>query len=442
LNEGYTMHIKQISVFSLLIINAVSLHAMEISTSSWHILTPDAITKIAALCDSKSRNQLMRVSKALSYLASKKNMNILHCNPLNISKKDTIYYLIIGSLKNDFTLLDNLLNNNINPHVSNLFTNQALSSTEPITKTIIQNLLADYHVETISLSDSSSYYILAIIENIKNPHIFFLTTSNDNYIKEQYPPSSMDNLRLFTVLSCAIRRGYEDVVKFFLASDTIQINEKDVSGNNALHIATTYGHTNIVKLLLTHSDINIHEKRTLENLLAFHIAVCKGYLEIVKLLLTYDETQLDQEAEGFKALHAAACNGQAHCIEYLLTYPNVDVNAQTHEGCTALYIATQAGHIDAIKALLKQPNVNVNAQDIYGCTALHIATRKGNIDAIKALLQRPDIDIKVKDVDLETPLDTARRKWRAANLTLYQEIKALLLPDTCICKKCFCDIAH
>jgi len=367
---------------------------MEDPPSSWHILTDDAITYIAAICGSKARNRLMRVSKSLSYLASKKNMQILHCNPLNISAKDTIYYFIIGSLKNDFTLLENLVTNIINSSANIFSTEEVSSFTKLTTQTIIQNLLSKYHVGIISLSDASPDYILAAYA-IEKPSSNFLTVYNDDYIKGHCPSIYTDYSDL---LLAATHDQCEDVVKYLLTYGTIQINKKNAKGNNALHIATIHGFTNIIKLLLTHPDINIHERTNAHNLTALHIAAGRGNLDIIKLLLTYDETQLDQEANyafnhRFKVLHIVARKGHTFCVKYLIACPNVNVNAQTN----------------------------------YRCTALHIAANEGHIDVINALLTRPDIDVNVKDHQGETALQLAQRRWKADNPALYQEIKDLLL---------------
>lgn len=454
----------RIGIFALcMMLNAIHANAMEYDQehtmiSSWYTLTPDVITHIAAICDSNSRNQLMHVSKELSYLASKQNKEILYRNPLNISKKDTIYYLITGSLQNDLRLLDNLLNHNVNPYTSGMYTTQASSLTEPITKNIIQHLSNSYHIETISLSDHPSRYVLAVYKDIEDPLSCFLAVYHDDLIKKHYPPSAIDpsdwlliatsngyeevirflitcdtikinkrNADGNNALHIATMHEYEKEIKFLLTCDTIKINKKNTAGNNALHIATLNNYINIVKLLLAYPGININKIETLESLTAFQIAVYYGYLEIVKLLLAYDETQLNKEIRGTRALHCAAHKGYIHCVQYLLTYPNIEVNAQTHNGYTALYIATHAGHIDTIKALLKHPSIKVNAQNHRGYTALHIATNAGHINSIKALLGHPNINVNAKTKSGKTALYIAQRKWKKIDLALYREIRILLL---------------
>jgi ankyrin repeat protein len=320
------------------------------------------------------------------------NQEINSCEYL---KHSAIYYLITGYLKDKFHLIENLLSNNINHNASTIFTSHALPTTKPITKTIIQELLSNYSVEILSLNNTS-HYILAIMQkDTQPPSIFFNTISNDNYIKEQYPSSRIDDLEISKFLRTAAYNGYEDMLKYLLTCDTIKINEPSRYVITALHYATQKGHIESVKLLLAHSDIDIYKQDSTGNT-ALHCAAYSGNIEIAKLLLAYDNdgTLINKKDNtGHIALHWAAYRGHNAFIEYLFTRPNLHINAQTDALSTTLHIAARNGYIDTIKTLLKHPDINLNAKNYKHRTALRIA----------------------------------QKKWKIANPALYQEIKILLL---------------
>ena len=143
-------------------------------------------------------------------------------------------------------------------------------------------------------------------------------------------------------------------VKELIKSEPVNINSKDEGGNTPLHIASRYGHTQIVKFLVN-KGADVNSKNTY------------GYTPLL-----------------------SACGGMNPDINLLkeLIAKGADINAQLDRGLTALHFATMSGNIEIISFLIKN-GVNLNIFD-YGCygTALHIALNLGkNKEVIKILLE-------------------------------------------------------
>jgi hypothetical protein len=109
-----------------------------------------------------------------------------------------------------------------------------------------------------------------------------------------------------------------------------------ISDNYPLRWAARYGHTEIVKLLVSVTNPKIHNSYILRN------AACHGHIEVVKLLLPLSNLEMNNIA-----LKYATYNGHTEIVKLLI--PVSDPKSYDN---IALVWAVERGYTDIIKLLI------------------------------------------------------------------------------------------
>ena len=265
---------------------------------------------------------------------------------------------------------------------------------------------------------------------------------------------------LCEVVDLANCEDYLKIIQLLIAQPSILVNES-VGGYTSLHLASIYGCTDAVELLLqVGADPNVQTHRvetgnnnylsllpsnmllqpqlkaflllndfqTIIGLTALMYASENGHSEIVQLLLNAKAKPDLQTENGETALYVAAVKGYPDIVQLLLEY-GADPNISNRRGVTAIqatgYIAsiafgiakgdiaamkegnplgitsdTYEHHLKIMKLLIAQPNIKIN-ETIDGFTGLMSASRFGNAQIVELLLQAgadPNMSIK-------TPVD-------------------------------------
>ena len=172
----------------------------------------------------------------------------------------------------------------------------------------------------------------------------------------------------------ACESGETQLVQFLLQRhDTEEMNsELNKYGRNAFMCACRFGHKDIVKLLLDHSEPKIHMYA--KNKSALFYACMNGHIDVVNLLLYHSKSKIDLKARKTYFRPRRGCM-------FYGTYDRRTV------GETALMEACVEGHKDVVKLLLEHsdPRIDLKARDIYGRTALFIANVYGNQDIVQLI---------------------------------------------------------
>lgn len=223
----------------------------------------------------------------------------------------------------------------------------------------------------------------------------------------------------------AAERGYSTVVDMLLSQPGIIPNEKIKKGSTALHIAASFGHTDIVqKLLQAHWDPNLTNDEGATPILA---AMQNGHYKVVKLLLQIENLDLRSSNTGITLLSAAADYGHLEALQILLKKKSLimDPNEKDSAGQTALQSATFHEHLGIVNALLStsfKTKIDVNFKTEEISSALYWAAEKGNRDIAHALIEaKADVDATYQG---RTPASIAARKGHAAIIDLLAEEKA------------------
>ncbi|KAF8344401.1 ankyrin repeat-containing domain protein [Amanita rubescens] len=151
---------------------------------------------------------------------------------------------------------------------------------------------------------------------------------------------------------------------------------------DALNIAASCGHKEIVKLLLDQVE-DMNSRRCYEcaiNHAAFH-----GHKQVVELLLERGAGMNAQGGLYEKALQAASYKGHKQIVELLLD-KGANVNVQGEGLGNALQIASCEGREQVVELLLRR-GADVNAQGGQYGNALQAASFKGHVTTVELLLK-------------------------------------------------------
>lgn len=258
-------------------------------------------------------------------------------------------------------------------------------------------------------------------------------------------------------LHTAVRANNINEVQNLLQKEDIDVNERDVHGNTALHLVKDKATASL--LVDAGADPNLQNENGDTPLHTWHginLEHCvpadsepRCTLEIISLLLKAGASPNIQNSYGYNALHSLFVHGgiagldmDGYFINDLISLFlkfDVDVNMGDFEGCTPLHHAVKEPHVlnatmlitsgaqvDArdyrgmtplqhifhsdnteMAQLLLKYKADINAQDLDGRSTLSTAVEVGNDDMVQFLLQDPCIYVNLADKNKVTPLHLA-----------------------------------
>lgn len=162
-----------------------------------------------------------------------------------------------------------------------------------------------------------------------------------------------------------------------------EINARDDDDWTALTHAASYGHLNVVSLLLEQRFIDVNCKDSLHRTPLIR-ASKEGHLEIVKILLLRRDIQPDiYDDRGYTALYYAAGEGYTEIVRLLLDRKDVDINFSNQYGHTSFSAAVSSGSMETVKLFLNRP-------DLLEKPELPSAAGSGNLELFNLLLSRSE----------------------------------------------------
>ncbi|RVD86090.1 uncharacterized protein DFL_004384 [Arthrobotrys flagrans] len=176
------------------------------------------------------------------------------------------------------------------------------------------------------------------------------------------------------------------------------IEAKCKSGETVLHCAARYGYTDIVQHLLElGADSNVAKK---DGLPPLYPVAEDGHVAITKSLIENGTANVNAGSDsGWKPLHVAAGEGYQGVVEVLVEN-GTNVGAQSALYFMPLLVATTSGELEAVKLLLEYgASLELRTKD--GKMALHVAA--GGRRKIFDLLVEMGANANAKDNDDLTP---------------------------------------
>ena len=140
-------------------------------------------------------------------------------------------------------------------------------------------------------------------------------------------------------------------VQTMLQRGEVNINDQDINGKTALHIACEINATNIVKLLIDNgSNPNIATHLDVGYYIPIHKACEKGNREVVEMLIKAGSDLNARNKVGQTPLHIAIKQRHSDLAKYLISN-GCDIEIRDTAGCNASYYAKINGLKEIIDIL-------------------------------------------------------------------------------------------
>ncbi|CAL5361745.1 unnamed protein product [Camellia sinensis] len=204
--------------------------------------------------------------------------------------------------------------------------------------------------------------------------------------------------------------------------------------NTPLHIATQFGHKNIVAEIYNRQQFLLAQPN-LDGDTPLHVAARAGRISIVSFLvnellsLSYGdiENRGNRETEilrmrnkwGNTVLHEAVRNHNLRVAEFLIKVDPELACFENNTGESPLYLAARDGMLEIVKRILMAACYSAYGGS-DGQTALHATIVEGNFDAMEALVRAKPELIKEADHHGRTPL------YYAASMGDHRTVQRLL----------------
>lgn len=202
-----------------------------------------------------------------------------------------------------------------------------------------------------------------------------------NFFKSFIKHSIFTAIILLQIVTCeaalsqAIKhRKNKDIKRLIQKNHTI-IQKADELGNSPLALATIYGNTPIVTLLLN-TCVNINHRSATNGETALTLAAGHGMLQITDLLLKANADVNYSTHNGNTALTLTAARGNIEIMNCLIKAA-AQIDRANNNGYTPLMQATYLGQASAVKLLLES-KANTHLRNNNGQTALDIAHQRLN----------------------------------------------------------------
>jgi len=236
----------------------------------------------------------------------------------------------------------------------------------------------------------------------------------------------------YTPLLSAVATGVKVTVAKLLALGA-NIHATDNQASGVLHLAATYGKTEVLTLLLGKASVLDVEALNSKGNTPLLLAVANGHQSSVVALLDSGANPYVTDEMHMTLLHYAALTDNWILLTELKSRAiTLDLNAISTLGRTALLLAVEKGNIMIVEELVDL-GAHVDSTDAEGWNALHIAAYYGQDSVMELLLkQKFKLDINFRlPADGNSPLGIAVRKGHLAVVkTLLEKGADLLQTNT------------
>ncbi|XP_078282729.1 NF-kappa-B inhibitor delta-like [Rhinoraja longicauda] len=183
------------------------------------------------------------------------------------------------------------------------------------------------------------------------------------------------------------------------------LNAVDDKGLTFLHLAATYGHVNIIQMVITTGTLVDLEARDFEGLTPLHCAVISHNAVYRELFYDPDPIPQRQDELQYKAEQLQSC------IRLLIEMGALIISQDVKSNKTVVHLAVQEGNLLLLDYFLKLSGIICSAEFVnmkaHGNTALHMAAglhNERNQEKIIQLLLYHGADPSVRNLENDQPI--------------------------------------
>ncbi|XP_074605773.1 transient receptor potential cation channel subfamily A member 1-like isoform X1 [Acropora palmata] len=204
-------------------------------------------------------------------------------------------------------------------------------------------------------------------------------------------------------LHIASSLGDSKMVKFLLSHDYINVHEEDSEGMTPMLRASLAGNVEIIDHLIKKgaSILPLPGSTSPSPLMC---AVKRGQTNAIMYLLQHGAQMHYRDSFGRTCLHVAADSGIVHTVDLILQIDGMDlINSVDKDRRTPLHYAASKGNPQIVKKLLCA-RADFNVQDEEEKLPFHLATESGNLECVKLLLEANHESLHSLEYRLRTPI--------------------------------------
>ncbi|XTI95541.1 ankyrin repeat-containing domain protein [Cenococcum geophilum] len=193
---------------------------------------------------------------------------------------------------------------------------------------------------------------------------------------------NLENQSFTRLHKCILGLTSETVEVLLRGTSSSEIDETDLQGRSALHLAAYKLNSNVIDVLIAHGaklDIRDHTGKT-----PLHVAAALGSTRCTSSLINGGSKLESTDQFGSTPLHHVCMQGHYQTVEFLLD-AGANIEAINSVLETPLRYAVSGDHIEVV-TLLHQRGAAFNALDKWGSTVLHIAARFNSHRVLRFLL--------------------------------------------------------
>ena len=185
----------------------------------------------------------------------------------------------------------------------------------------------------------------------------------------------------------------------------------DNQGNQALHIAVTHCHNEIIALLINKYECPV-DSRNFKEQTPLHLLCSRTPTESVIVLIKQFITEFkadvtSKDKYGQTPLHLLCCQTPTDTVDALIkmfiTEFNADVSSRNRRGDQPIHVAAQAGCTSIVINLILDYGCSSDSRDFKNRTLLHHALAAGHTSTAKTLID-DNFSLHCIDNDGNTPL--------------------------------------
>ncbi|KIE04702.1 hypothetical protein NF27_GI00070, partial [Candidatus Jidaibacter acanthamoeba] len=331
------------------------------------------------------------------YVSGKNNLAKLFLEngfSINYKDKEGKSLLHFAAVKNDIDMAQYLISKGVIPDITDQqrATPLMLAAASGSIK-ILESLVSQgANIDAVDIyQDSALHYA---IKAKQSDSALFLANLSQNIIDK--------NRNGHTPLMLAAISGLNPIVQF-LGFKMAKINQFDVKGLNALHLAAIYGNTEIIKLLVDIGmDIDCETQYTKKNKLkntALHLAASHGRVQAFTVLIELGASITKEDIRGWSAIQYAVKSNDKEITNLVTQLSSFYMSSEQPK---LLLAAALGNNVIAVKQLLNN-RCPINSLDKFGGNALHYAAYT-NAHNVAALLMELGINLKATAGNGNTPL--------------------------------------